>query len=59
MDNIVSDNFRFGQDNNIVVTLPQDVTIADKRQFSKPAPLSFRAVGGKESASASKGRGET
>jgi VID27 C-terminal WD40-like domain len=40
-DDIVSDNFRFGQDNNIVVALPQDVTIVTKRQLSRPTRESF------------------
>jgi len=40
-DDIVSDNFRFGQDSNIVVALPQDVTIVAKRQLSRPTRESF------------------
>src|SRR5271169_5958496 len=34
-DDVVSDNFRFGQDKNIIVALPQDVTIVAKRQLSR------------------------
>jgi len=44
-DDIVSDNFRFGQDKNIVVALPQDVTIVAKRQLSRPTRDSFGGPG--------------
>jgi len=44
-DNVVSDNFRFGQDKNIVVALPQDVTVVSKRQLSRPTRDSFGAAG--------------
>jgi len=35
-DNIVADNFRFGQDKSIVVTLPHDVTLTKKAHLSNP-----------------------
>ena len=42
-DEVVSDNFRFGQDKNIVVALPQDVTVVTKRQLERPTRDSFGA----------------
>ncbi|PKC13768.1 VID27-domain-containing protein [Rhizophagus irregularis] len=35
-DDIVADNFRFGQDKSIVVTLPHDVTLTKKTHLSTP-----------------------
>ncbi|CAG8601772.1 19759_t:CDS:10 [Dentiscutata erythropus] len=35
-DDIVADNFKFGQDRSIVVTFPHDVTMAKKTQLSTP-----------------------
>jgi len=35
-DNIVADNFRFGQHKNIVVTLPDDVTMVHKASLTTP-----------------------
>ncbi|RHZ68261.1 hypothetical protein Glove_296g20 [Diversispora epigaea] len=35
-EDIVADNFRFGQDRSIVVTLPHDVTLAKKNHLSTP-----------------------
>ena len=43
-DDVVSDNFRYGQDRNIVVALPQDVTVVSKRQLSRPTRDSFGAT---------------
>ena len=54
-DDVVSDNFRFGQDKNIVVALPQDVTIVAKRQLSRPTRDSFGAPGTRTPARGSSG----
>ncbi|KAJ1978042.1 Vacuolar import and degradation protein 27 [Dimargaris verticillata] len=35
-DQVVADNFRFGQDRAIVVALPQDVTMVTKKQLGAP-----------------------
>ncbi|CAG8598099.1 9853_t:CDS:10, partial [Funneliformis mosseae] len=35
-DDVVADNFRFGQDKSIVVTLPYDVTLTRKKHLSTP-----------------------
>ncbi|RIA94491.1 VID27 cytoplasmic protein [Glomus cerebriforme] len=35
-DDIVADNFRFGQDKSIIVTLPHDVTLTKKSHLSTP-----------------------
>ncbi|CAI2169985.1 17318_t:CDS:10 [Funneliformis geosporum] len=35
-DDVVADNFRFGQDKSIVVTLPHDVTLTRKKHLSTP-----------------------
>ncbi|GBB93469.1 hypothetical protein RclHR1_02180011 [Rhizophagus clarus] len=35
-DNIVADNFKYGQDKSIVVTLPHDVTLIKKTHLSTP-----------------------
>lgn len=40
-DNVVADNFRFGQDRNIVVTLPDHVTMISKKSLSAPTPSAF------------------
>ncbi|KAF8983482.1 hypothetical protein BGZ46_010157 [Entomortierella lignicola] len=36
-DNVVADNFKFGQDRSIIVTLPNDVTSLAKRNMASPA----------------------
>lgn len=41
-DRIVADNFRFGQDKNIVVTLPHNVTMISKTSLSIPSPKVFK-----------------
>lgn len=38
-DNIVADNFRFGQDKNIIVALPNDVAMVSKSQLQTPSKL--------------------
>ncbi|KAJ2459604.1 Vacuolar import and degradation protein 27, partial [Coemansia sp. RSA 2322] len=35
-DMVVADNFRFGQDKSIVVTLPNDVQCVKRSQLAKP-----------------------
>lgn len=35
-DVVVADNFKFGEDRNIIVTLPHDVTMISKRQLQSP-----------------------
>ena len=35
-DTIVADNFKYGQDANIIVTLPDQVTMIDKRALQSP-----------------------
>lgn len=35
-DTIVADNFKYGQDNNIIVTLPDQVTMIDKSVLQSP-----------------------
>jgi tRNA (guanine9-N1)-methyltransferase len=54
-DEVVSDNFRFGQDKNIVVALPQDVTVVAKRQLERPTRDSFGAPGVRTPAKRSSG----
>ncbi|KAF9582451.1 hypothetical protein BGW38_000192 [Lunasporangiospora selenospora] len=36
-DNIVADNFKYGQDRSIIVALPNDVTAVAKRNLTSPA----------------------
>ncbi|KAJ1956109.1 Vacuolar import and degradation protein 27, partial [Linderina pennispora] len=40
-DRVVADNFRFGQDNAIVVTLPNDVQTVKRSQLAKPTRKSL------------------
>ncbi len=40
-DNVVADNFRYGQDRNIVVTLPDHVTMISKKSLSAPTPTAL------------------
>lgn len=40
-DTVVADNFRYGQDRNIVVTLPDHVTMISKKSLSAPSPSAF------------------
>lgn len=40
-DTVVADNFRYGQDRNIVVTLPDHVTMISKKSLSAPTPSAF------------------
>jgi hypothetical protein len=40
-DDVVADNFRFGQDRNIVVTLPDNVTMISKKSLASPTPSLF------------------
>ena len=35
-DTVVAGNFKFGQDRNIVVALPHDVTLVNKKQLRSP-----------------------
>ncbi|KAK9707718.1 Vacuolar import and degradation protein 27 [Basidiobolus ranarum] len=35
-DNVVADNFKFGEDRNIVVALPHDVTMVNKKTLKSP-----------------------
>ena len=37
-DKVVADNFRYGQDRSIVVTLPHHVTMISKKSLSHPSP---------------------
>lgn len=37
-DTVVADNFRYGQDRSIVVTLPEHVTMISKKSLSTPSP---------------------
>ena len=41
-DTVVADNFRYGQDRSIVVTLPETVTLISKKSLSCPSPKSLR-----------------
>lgn len=41
-DTVVADNFRYGQDRSIVVTLPENVTLISKKSLSCPSPKSLR-----------------
>lgn len=41
-DNVVADNFRFGHDRSIVVTLPDHVTMISKSSLSAPSPRVLR-----------------
>lgn len=41
-DKVVADNFRYGQDRSIVVTLPHHVTMISKRSLSTPTVDFFR-----------------
>jgi hypothetical protein len=44
-DTIVADNFKYGQDNNIIVTLPDQVTMIDKSVLLSPKNLkSFNSI---------------
>ncbi|PVU91440.1 hypothetical protein BB559_004130 [Furculomyces boomerangus] len=36
-DTVIADNFTFGEDQNIVVTMPNDVTIVEKKNMAKPS----------------------
>ncbi|KAG0348608.1 hypothetical protein BG004_004736 [Podila humilis] len=36
-DNVVADNFKFGEDRSIIVALPHDVTAVNKRNLTSPA----------------------
>ena len=38
-DKIVADNFKYGQDKSIIVTLPHDVTMISKKSLTTPAKL--------------------
>lgn len=40
-DTVVADNFRFGQDRNIVVTLPDNVTMISAKSLATPTPSLF------------------
>lgn len=42
-DTVVADNFRYGQDRSIVVTLPENVTLISKKSLSCPSPKSLRS----------------
>jgi hypothetical protein len=42
-DNVVADNFRFGQDRNIIVTLPDDVQMTSKRALASPQQVLRRS----------------
>jgi hypothetical protein len=42
-DVVVADNFRYGQDRSIVVTLPESVTMISKKSLSCPSPKSLRS----------------
>ncbi len=33
---VVADNFRYGSDKNVIVALPDDVTMVNKKQFMSP-----------------------
>ena len=41
-DTVVADNFRYGQDRSIVVTLPENVTMISKKSLACPSPKSLR-----------------
>lgn len=43
-DEVVADNFRYGQDRSIVVTLPESVTLISKKSLSAPSPKSLRII---------------
>lgn len=43
-DTVVADNFRYGQDRSIVVTLPENVTMISKNSLSCPSPKSLRSA---------------
>lgn len=45
-DTVVADNFRYGQDRSIVVTLPENVTLISKKSLSCPSPRSLRNSSG-------------
>jgi hypothetical protein len=38
-DKVVADSFRHGSDTKVIVTLPDDVTIASSREFSTPQKI--------------------
>ncbi|KAJ1914140.1 Vacuolar import and degradation protein 27 [Mycoemilia scoparia] len=40
-DNVVADNFKFGQDRSIIVTLPNDVTMIQRKDLQKPTRKSL------------------
>ena len=42
-DIVVADNFRYGQDRSIVVTLPENVTMISKKSLACPSPISLRS----------------
>lgn len=42
-DVVVADNFRYGQDRSIVVTLPENVTMISKKSLACPSPKSLRS----------------
>lgn len=42
-DTVVADNFRYGQDRSIVVTLPENVTLISKKSLSCPSPKTLRS----------------
>ena len=41
-DVVVADNFRYGQDRSIVVTLPENVTMISKKSLACPSPKSLQ-----------------
>jgi len=41
-DQVVADNFRYGQDRSIVVTLPESVTMISKKSLAAASPKSLR-----------------
>ncbi len=36
---VVADSFRFGSDKNVIVTLPDDVTMVNKKDFATPQKM--------------------
>jgi hypothetical protein len=37
--NVMAENFRYGSDRNVIVALPDDVTMVNKKQFMSPKKL--------------------
>jgi hypothetical protein len=35
-ENVMADNFRFGSDKNVIVALPNEVNMVQKKSFKKP-----------------------